>query len=394
MPRTKSDVEGHEAVVEGYHIYMKIQQDAAYTVEVKKHAGKNHLVVPVVMMVEGVHHGSHGPLLHQINDLGRFPESWNGIPIVIQHPEIDGVNVSANSPDIIEKRKVGRIYNTYIKDTKKLAAQAWLDEEKLQALSKEVLDQIKAGKPLEVSLGMFTEEELVTGEYEGEHYEAIARNHRPDHLALLPGSVGACSIADGCGIRANSDGSTVEFTIKGEDLVGLVRTRFSTNLKMEDKKMAEKAECTPCVKKKVDELIANSQGKYTDTDREMLETLSEVLLDKITQPVTVEKEVVVEKEKVVEVNILSDEDKAALADYKRILKEKHDALIKRIQDNSEKGTWTDEELNNMKDIVLEKVANMVKKAPMTDYSLNGNGNIQANGSEEEPLAPTGITFKK
>jgi hypothetical protein len=158
------------------------------------------------MMVEGVHYGSHGPLLHTIDELGKFPEAWNGMPVTIDHPEIEGHNVSANSPDIID-RAVGTIFNTRIDDNK-LKAEAWIDEDKLRQMSSVILAQLNAGQLLEVSLGMFTEQEEVQGTWNGETYDAIARNHRPDHLALLPGGRGACSVEDGCGIRLNKKGET------------------------------------------------------------------------------------------------------------------------------------------------------------------------------------------
>ncbi len=175
-----------------------------YTVQEKTYQGKKHLVVPVTMMVEGVHHGSHGPLLHLITDLGKIPAAWNGIPVVIDHPEEDGQNISANEPEIIEERAVGIVFHTKVKE-KKLQAEAWLDENKLRQVSSDVLAAVKASEPVEVSVGVFTDEEEEEGEFEGEEYSAIARNHRPDHLALLPGGVGACSVEDGCGIRANNN---------------------------------------------------------------------------------------------------------------------------------------------------------------------------------------------
>jgi len=341
------------------------------------------------MMVEGVHRGSHGALLHLINDLGKFPEAWNGIPVVINHPVKDGVNVSANSPDIVDEQIIGRVYNAHVKDNAKLAAEVWIDEERIKQISANVLRQLQEGKTLEVSLGVFNEEEYTPGEWNGEHYDAIARNHRPDHLALLPDGVGACSVADGCGIRVNSDDQAIEPMT--------VRTIFSNNVKLEDNEMAEKVECTPCVKKKVDDLIANSQGKYTDTDREMLETLSESVLDKIAQPVVVEKEVIVEKEKTIEVNVLTDTQKAALAYGEKLLKEKRDNMVKGIQDNAGKENWPDDVLVNMDESMLERVFNSVKKVKeaVHDYSLNGGIGLNVNTGEckEPPMAPTGIVFK-
>ena len=169
------------------------------------HLGRRNIVVPVIMMVEGVHNGSRGSLLHTAAEFGRFPASWNGIPVTIQHPaNSEGQNISANSPEVIES-SVGRIYHTKVQDNK-LKAEVYIDVEKITQLSPVALAYIRQGRPLDVSVGVFTDEEETTGEYNGEQYSAIAKNHRPDHLALLPGGQGACSWNDGCGIRVNSKG--------------------------------------------------------------------------------------------------------------------------------------------------------------------------------------------
>ena len=354
------------------------KQAPNYNITKKNHQGKEHMIVPVVMMVEGVHCGSHGPLFHSINELGKFPAAWNGIPVVINHPEIDGMNVSANDPDIIDQQTVGRVYNTYVDGTK-LKAEVWVSTEKLQALSAELLDQFVKGELVEVSLGMFTEEDSVTGDWNGETYEAIAKNHRPDHLALLPGGRGACSLKDGCGIRVNSDES-----IKDESQI-----ISNINLITKEVKMADKTACAPCVKEKVNQLIANSQGKYTEDDREMLETLSEGLLDKMAKPI--EKEVIKEVEKTIEINKLTPEDQAALNFGKRQLKERRDGWVKKIQDNAV-GVWAEDELKVMSDTTLEKLAKTVKKEEEVNYELNIG--FQTNvSSAGESLYPAGVDVK-
>jgi hypothetical protein len=183
----------------------RVPQSTHYTTRVRQHQGEDHIIVPVVMMVEGVHCGSHGPLLHLEQDLSKFPACWNGIPVVVNHPESDGMGVSANSPDIVDEQVVGRVYNTHYQDGK-LRAEAWINENKTSNISPEVLTYIRQGRPLDVSVGVFTEDEPTSGVWNNEQYTAIARNHRPDHLALLPGAEGACSWQDGCGVRANSKG--------------------------------------------------------------------------------------------------------------------------------------------------------------------------------------------
>ncbi len=191
-----------------YSVY-KIKQTIDYEPKLTVHQDKAHLVIPVVMMVEGVHNGSQGPLLHTIDQLGKFPASWDGRPVVIYHPEIDGIPVSANSPEIIDTRTVGRVYNTSV-DGKKLRAEVWLDEDKLNSISADTLEMVNNSQSVEVSLGMFTENEMVKGDYEGEEYDGIAYNHRPDHLAILPDQIGACSCEDGCGLGANQNNEDMD----------------------------------------------------------------------------------------------------------------------------------------------------------------------------------------
>ena len=189
--------------VVGNQLYVNTS-NVDYVIREVMHQGRKHIVVPVVMMVEGVHNGSMGPLLHTTDELGKYPESWNGIPVVINHPiDNEGNNISANSPEIIDSEvTVGKVYHAHIVDTK-LMAEAYLDENKLSEISPNALSAIMNGDPLEVSIGVFTDEDRVSGTWHNEEYNAVAINHRPDHLALLPEGIGACSWEDGCGIRVN-----------------------------------------------------------------------------------------------------------------------------------------------------------------------------------------------
>ena len=215
-----------------------------YTIRTETHQGKKHLVVPVIMMVEGVHAGSHGPLLHLAEDLGRFPEAWNGIPIAIDHPADGEQFISANSPNVIDRQTVGRVYNTQMAEGK-LKAEAWIEEEKISRLSPAALGYIRQGHPLDVSVGVFTEDEMSSGVWNNESYDGIARNHRPDHLALLPGGQGACSWEDGCGIRANEALATYALRYSGTETTAWTAPTLSDfnvdSSRWEDLSQSEKA---------------------------------------------------------------------------------------------------------------------------------------------------------
>lgn len=181
-----------------------------YTTRDETLNGREYVVVPVTMMVEGVHQGSHGALLHTAEELGKIPESWNGIPVTIGHPMVEGNPVSANSPSILESWAVGIIFNTLLNGTK-LKSEAWLEKNKL-ANHENLNDRISNGEIIEVSVGVFSEDEDTEGTWHNESYVAVARNLRPDHLAILPNQVGACSNADGCGIRINSENMEINET--------------------------------------------------------------------------------------------------------------------------------------------------------------------------------------
>jgi hypothetical protein len=88
-------------------------------------------------------------------------------------------------------------------DKDKLKAEIHLNVDKTGVYSPTTIASLKALKVLEVSIGVFTDEVKEEGEWNGEAYIARATNHKPDHLAILPNDVGACSVTDGCGIRVN-----------------------------------------------------------------------------------------------------------------------------------------------------------------------------------------------
>lgn len=166
------------------------------------HQGKDHWILPVIMMVEGVHSGSGGPLLYTAEELGKFASAWDGTAVVINHPSSeDGTPISANNPDGVGQ-VVGRLFNTRMEGVK-LKSEAWVDIDTLEQVSPEAYTYIKDEKALEVSIGVYSEEVNKQGVFNNEEYRAVAQNLRPDHLALLPGAVGACSWDDGCGVRTN-----------------------------------------------------------------------------------------------------------------------------------------------------------------------------------------------
>ena len=151
--------------------------------------GKEFLVVPVIALTEGVHTGSAGPALYLVDEFGKYIEAWNGSPLPVLHPQRNGIPISANSPEIISEQSVGWFFNAKLED-KKLKGELWIDTERAQRIAPEVIDLVQRGR-LEVSTGLWSEDELTSGNWDGKDYDSIIRNIRPDHLALLPGGTGA-----------------------------------------------------------------------------------------------------------------------------------------------------------------------------------------------------------
>jgi hypothetical protein len=185
--------------------FERITANVAGSVRRDRMEGRDYLVVPMIMMCEGVHNGSNGPLYYPAPEMARMPAVWNHKPIVIYHPTRNGTAASACDPDVISSRKVGVVMNNVFIENK-WRAEAWLEEDRLRAVDPRVLTMIENNEMSEVSTGLFTENEATPGTWNGEEYVAIARNYGPDHLAILPDIKGACSIEDGAGLlRANAE---------------------------------------------------------------------------------------------------------------------------------------------------------------------------------------------
>lgn len=171
--------------------------------------GKEYMVVPTIAIVEGILHSSNSaaPELALAEEFGKFPEGWDGRPVLIDHPKANnGQPIPANSTELWDDQIIGQLFNTKL-DGDKLKTEAWIDIEKAKELGYEdELARLESGETVEVSTGLFTDSVEKSGLFHGESFAAIWDNVVPDHLAILPeGSIGACSVEDGCGApRLNS----------------------------------------------------------------------------------------------------------------------------------------------------------------------------------------------
>lgn len=165
--------------------------------------GRQYLVAPLCLIVPGVLHGSSGPLLYTLSEIRRNPSAWNHVPIVVEHPVIGGRAVSARIPEVLNSTAIGIVLRA--RATDRLIAEGWFDIEATRRVNPRILSALKRGKRLEVSTGLRLDIDPRAGTYGGRDYVGIARNFQPDHLAILPRGVGACSVRDGCGVLANAE---------------------------------------------------------------------------------------------------------------------------------------------------------------------------------------------
>lgn len=193
---------------------------------------QEHTVIPCICLTEGVLWPANAPSpeLALAEEFGRFPEGWNGRPIMLNHPKVDGEAVAANSPGVLDNNSFGQMFNTELID-KKLHTEIWINNARVEELGDEfqdAVDRLKSGDEIvEVSTGLFTMQEMSEGEFDGETFGSIWRNIVPDHLAILPeGIKGACSVEDGCGApRLNNTGG------KGELITRMVPVMNSAMLR-------------------------------------------------------------------------------------------------------------------------------------------------------------------
>jgi len=205
--KAKAAKQGAAIKASGYKENQMLKLTANFTGNVRHDSmeGRDYLVAPMIMMVEGVLDGSGGPILYPADEMAKTPVVWNAKPVIVYHPKYNGQPISACDPDILTNRKIGVIMNTTFEDGK-LKAEAWMEINRMNAVDDRIMEAVENNKIMELSTGLFTDNESQEGEFNGKTYQAIARNFRPDHLALLPDLKGACSVEDGAGfLRLNVD---------------------------------------------------------------------------------------------------------------------------------------------------------------------------------------------
>jgi hypothetical protein len=154
--------------------------------------------------------------LYPAEEIDKSFESLNRTPVTVEHPEIDGMFVSANDPEIDFDFRFGAFNENARKlDDGRVALDKVINVQKalMTEKGKRLLDRIEElennddARPMHTSVGVFVdveEVELSTNEM-GQEFTWVARDMVFDHDAILLDSVGASTPDQGTGIGINKE---------------------------------------------------------------------------------------------------------------------------------------------------------------------------------------------
>lgn len=164
---------------------------------------RTYIVANATLIVPGVLSGSEGSLLYPPAEIRKNYSDWDGMPILRNHPDRASGSSSGRTPAVYAAQGMGYVFNTTVGDGGRLKSELWFDEERLKRLDNKLYQRVLKGEKIELSTGLYTDNEPAHNgaNHNGKPYTHIAKNYRPDHLAVLPNQVGACSLADGCGVH-------------------------------------------------------------------------------------------------------------------------------------------------------------------------------------------------
>jgi hypothetical protein len=164
-----------------------------------KQGEKDYLIVSGIPLKEQV----MNTYLMPAEEIARSVKGWNGTAISIDHPHLNDGSVNVPDPDVAI---IGRFYHARSENNgRRMSGEYWIDlaEAEKYKEGKVIVEAIRANKVLETSTGYYADDEETPGLFEGKQYQTIHRNLLPDHIAILPKAIGACSVRDGCGVNRN-----------------------------------------------------------------------------------------------------------------------------------------------------------------------------------------------
>lgn len=200
--------------------------------------GREYLVAEATLIKgDTVLPGSRGPGFYPASEVAseRNSQAWNRMPLVLWHPQDEqGDPTTARDPAVLENYGVGDIYRTK-GDGKDSRTEAWFDVQLLKNADARfagkragfpLLPRIERGDKIELSTGLFPTYDMTPGiAANGVRYDWVARDLRPDHVAILPDQKGACNVSDGCGVNNSAADYGLPYWKK---FLGMLGVKFKT----------------------------------------------------------------------------------------------------------------------------------------------------------------------
>lgn len=178
--------------------------------------------------------------LYSTEERDKSFETLNRTPVTVEHPEIDGVFVSANDPEIDFDFRFGAFNeNARITDDNRIALDKVINVQKalMTEKGKRLLDRIEEvetnedARPIHTSVGAWldVEEVELSTNGRGQEYTWLAKNIIFDHDSILLDSIGASTPDQGTGIGVNKENVKVEHYVCGEKKRKVKASNYITN---------------------------------------------------------------------------------------------------------------------------------------------------------------------
>lgn len=216
LTRTRRGVGGGER--RRYHVHTEVLHEL---VREDTFQDRPHLVVPCVLVREMV-------LSNSVDEPGELlpfeairesvtRQLWEGRPVTVNHPTEDGQWISAGVLEVAELIELGRVQNAVAdEELRALVGELWIDLEVAENVEDgpAIVEALNGAEVLEVSTGYWARAIRRSGTHNDRRFRSLQDDLDPDHLAILPGGIGKCSIEDGCGAgRLNEQPDAAGFRI-------------------------------------------------------------------------------------------------------------------------------------------------------------------------------------
>jgi outer membrane biosynthesis protein TonB len=181
-------------------------------------------------------------------------QAWSNKPVVLGHPyDSSGLPVIANQRDVLINTGIGSTWDASLTNNR-LNVNVWLDIEKIERLGGDaliVLNKIRNHEPVEVSTGYLAVMNNKQGSHNNIPYSVVTDIIIPDHLAMLPNDLGACSWATGCGIPRVMEAKTMDTAViddktMGSTILNFLRSKFGQEDTNPDNTLVVKHEIQGC----------------------------------------------------------------------------------------------------------------------------------------------------